>query len=354
MAQIHKGRASGFNPLNRFHQQQFEPLAIEWSGDVGADDASSLQAIFLRDTSKTVLARNDSPDVPFEYSINPYRGCEHGCIYCYARPSHEYWGFSAGLDFETRILVKDDAPEVLDRELQARSWKPQMVCFSGNTDCYQPVERKLALTRRCLDVFLQHRNPVGVITKNFLITRDIDILSELARLRLVTATISITTLDAELAKKMEPRTATPAKRLEAVEALCAAGIPTTVNIAPVIPGLNDEEIPEILSEARCRGARSAGYIILRLPGQVEPLFLDWLKRELPGKSGRILNRIRDVRGGKLSESQFGKRMKGEGEIAGTIRQLFRIQCEKLGLNKERFEFDTSLFRRMPHGQLELL
>lgn len=350
MAQLHKGRSSGFNPPNRFEQHHFEPLEID---SIFPSEEVSPQTRFLRDASKSALSKNDSPDIPFNYSLNPYRGCEHGCIYCYARPSHEYLGFSAGLDFETNILVKDDVPILLAKELQRKSWIPQMVCISGNTDCYQPIERKLQLTRGCLEVFLQHRNPVGIITKNFLITRDVDMLSELALMNLVLVTISITTLDPELAASMEPRTSSPGKRLEAIELLSRAGIPTVVNVAPIIPGLTDEEIPSILAEATARGAKFARYIMLRLPGAVEPLFLDWLKRELPARAGKIINRIRDVRSGKLSESNFGKRMKGEGELAGTIQQLFKMQCDKLGLNAKPIEFNTSQFRREPKGQMEM-
>ncbi|TLY31715.1 MAG: PA0069 family radical SAM protein, partial [Ignavibacteria bacterium] len=271
----------------------------------------------------------------------------------YARPGHEYLGFSAGVDFESKIVVKHDAPELLEKAFKSPRWKPEMVSLSGNTDCYQPVERKLELTRRCLEVFLKFRNPVGIVTKNALVTRDIDILGELASLNLIVVSISVTSLDGDLIKRMEPRTSAPYKRLETIQTLAGAGIPVTVMVAPVIPGLTDEEIPSILKEAAARGATSATYTILRLPGPVEPLFLDWLERELPERSTRVVNRIRELRGGKLSESRWGKRMKGEGEMARAIKQLFEVNRRKLALDTRKFEFSTGHFRREPEGQLGL-
>jgi DNA repair photolyase len=345
-----KGRGAAFNPPNRFEALHLEPL------DIGYEDEENRErprTVFYKDSSRSVLAKNDSPDVPFNYSLNPYRGCEHGCIYCYARPSHEYLGFSAGLDFETKILVKHDAPELLEEAFKRRSWKPQMVALSGNTDCYQPVERTLQLTRRCLEVFLRYRNPVGIITKNALITRDLDILKELARLDLLLTTISVTSLDAGLLRRMEPRTSAPQKRLETIAELSSNGIPVSVIVAPVIPGLTDEEIPAILKEAAARGASSAAYTILRLPGPVEPLFIEWLERELPGSAAKVLGRIRGMRGGKLSESRFGTRMKGEGEVARTVKQLFDLSRRKLGLSNREVRFATHHFRRDPGGQTEL-
>lgn len=350
MSETIKGRGAAFNPPNRFEKLHLEPLEIELEEE---EDVRPIRTVFFKDTSKSILAKNDSPDIPFTYSINPYRGCEHGCIYCYARPSHEYLGFSAGIDFETKIMVKEDAPKLLEETFQKKSWQPQMVCFSGDTDCYQPVERKLQLTRRCLDVFLKYRNPVGIITKNALITRDLDILKDLAALNLVITTISITSLDNELIRKMEPRTSAPYKRLETIEILATHGIPVGVNAAPIIPGLNDEEMPTILKEAAARGAKCAGYVMLRLPGAVEQLFLDWLQRELPDRASKIINRIKDVRGGKLSDSRWSIRMRGEGEIAKAIKQLFKLNCQKYGLNKEEFEFSVEHFRHEPEGQLEL-
>ncbi len=343
-----KGRASGFNPPNRFEKTSLEPLEIELD-----EDNKSVPTTFYKDTSKTILSKNDSPDIPFTYSINPYRGCEHGCIYCYARPSHEYLGFSAGLDFETKIMVKLDAARLLEEELGKKRWEPQMVCFSGNTDCYQPVERKLQITRQCLEVFLKFGNPVGIITKNALVTRDIDILRDLAAINLVLVVISITTLDPELTRVMEPRTSTPIKKLEAVKLLASAGVPVTVNTAPIIPGLNDEELPALLRLASEHGAKFAGYTIVRLPGAIEPLFVEWVQRTFPERASKILNRIKDTRGGESSNSEFGKRMRGEGEIAKTIRQLFKINCEKYGLNKEEFAFALTHFKKPVTSQIEM-
>jgi len=345
-----KGRAATFNTPNRFESTNLEPLDVDIDYD---DETPPVPTTFYVDSSKSILAKNDSPDLPFTYSINPYRGCEHGCIYCYARPSHEYLGFSAGLDFETKIMVKMDAPLLLEETLNKKLWEPQMVAFSGNTDCYQPVERKLTLTRQCLKVFLKVRNPVGLITKNALVLRDIDILQEMARLNIVHVMLSITTLDANLARRMEPRTSAPLQRLKAMETLAKAGIVVGVNAAPIIPGLTDEEIPGILRVAAEHGATSAGYILLRLPGAVEPLFLDWLRRELPDRAGKIINRIRDTRQGELSDAKFGSRMAGTGEIARTINELFKLNAQKYNLAKRWSGLSTKHFRRPADGQMEM-
>jgi len=342
-----KGRGASFNPPNRFERLHLESLEEAW------EDDRTVQTEFFVDTSRSILAKNDSPDLDFTYSINPYRGCEHGCVYCYARPSHEYLGFSAGLEFESKILVKPEAPQLLEETFKRKSWQPQVIAFSGNTDPYQPVERKLQLTRRCLEVFLKYRNPLELITKNFLITRDVDILRELASLNLVHVLISITSLDPELIRVMEPRTATPAKRLEALETLAKNQIPVGVNAAPIIPGLNDEELPSILREAAARGATSAGYIIVKLPGPVKDLFLDWLERTLPERAPKILNRLREVRAGKLSDSRFGTRMRGEGKVAESIRDLFHLSCKKYHLNERKIELTTAHFGRTPEKQLEI-
>jgi DNA repair photolyase len=346
-----RGRGAGWNPPNRFEPYRLEVLPEDV--DPAEEGPRRLDTELLVDASRSILAENDSPDVPFRYSLNPYRGCEHGCVYCYARPSHEYLGFSAGLDFESKILVKPEAPKLLDQALRRPGWVPQTVALSGNTDCYQPVERRLELTRRCLEVFLAHRNPVAIITKNGLVTRDLDLLGELARLDLVHVAVSITTLDPELARAMEPRASAPARRLETVEILAAAGIPVGVNVAPVVPGLNDEEIPAILKESARRGARSAAYILLRLPGAVEPLFLDWLERELPDRARRVLHGIREVRGGRLGDPRFGSRMRGEGTMAESLRALFELMCRRHGLNRERRELSTARFRRNGSAQPEL-
>ncbi len=345
------GRGAGFNPPNRFEKLHVEPFHDEWAEE--EDFVRKVPTTFFLDNTKSILAKNDSPDLGFTYSINPYRGCEHGCIYCYARPTHEYLGFSAGVDFESKILVKLDAPQLLERIFLKKSWVPQVIAFSGNTDCYQPIERKLQLTRKCLEVFLKFRNPVSIITKNFLITRDLDILCEMASLNLVLVIVSVTSLDHDLIRVMEPRTSTPQKRLEAIEQLAEAGIHVGVNAAPIIPGLTDEKIPNILREASARGAKFAGWTMVRLPGAVKPLFLDWLQREFPLKAKKILNRLQDVRGGKLSDNRFGTRFTGEGEIASTIQQIFDASCKKYHLNEGRIHLSTEYFRRVTSDQKEL-
>ncbi len=349
-----KGRASGYNPPNRF--EEIELVASEESDRFFPDEDLSEKRVetkFFQDTSKTILAKNDSPDIPFTYSLNPYRGCEHGCIYCYARPSHEYLGFSSGVDFESKIMVKQDAPGLLREAFMKKSWEPQVISLSGNTDCYQPVERKLELTRRCLEVFLEFRNPVGIVTKNFLITRDINILAEMARLNLVSVFFSVTSLNQDLTRRMEPRTSAPAKKLEAIEMLSSRSVPVGVLVAPVIPGLTDEEIPSILREASARGARFASMQMLRLPFAVKDLFVDWVRREYPDREVRIVSRLKQVRGGKLSSYEFGERMRGSGETAKAIHQLFHASCKKYHLNEEELELSTDKFRRPAGAQIEM-
>ncbi len=345
-----KGRASHSNPANRFETLHIEPDEY-LTGEDGEERKIPTQ--FLVDNSKSILARNESPDLPFRYSINPYRGCEHGCIYCYARPSHEYLGFSSGLDFETRIMVKKNAADLLRKQFSSQSWQPQVVCLSGNTDCYQPVERTLKITRACLEAFSDFRNPVSVITKNYLITRDIDILKDLAEHNLTVVMLSITTLDGSITKKLEPRTSAPHKRLEAIEQLAQNNIPVGVNVAPVIPGLNDDEIPAILRSAKDAGARFAGYIMLRLPYQVKDLFIEWMRREYPLQANKVINRIKQVRDGELSCSVFGERLKGTGTIAKNIEQLFALSCRKLSLDTSKLELDTTQFRRFDKSQTDL-
>ncbi len=348
------GRSSGFNPQNRFEEITVVPSDDDnrFFPDEGREQRK-VETKFFVDTSRTVLAKNDSPDVPFTYSLNPYRGCEHGCIYCYARPSHEYLGFSSGLDFETKIMVKQDAPRLLCEIFMKKSWKPQVVALAGNTDCYQPAERKLRLTRECLDVFLEFRNPVGIVTKNFLITRDLDILAELAQLNLVSVILSVTSLSQDLTRKMEPRTSSPAKKLEAIEMLSKSSIPVGVLVAPVIPGLTDEEIPAILRETSSRGARFASMQMMRLPFAVKDLFVDWLRREYPDRENRVVSRLKQVQRGKLSSYEFGERMKGSGETAKAIHQLFRASCRKYHLNEEEVELSTEMFRRPSGAQIEI-
>jgi DNA repair photolyase len=341
-------RGAPENPPNRFERIQFEPDA-DWN----PEDDILPRTQFFKDHSKTVIAHNDSPDIGFESSLNPYRGCEHGCIYCYARPTHEYLGFSAGLDFESKIMVKEDAPELLRKELSSPKWKPQTIVMSGVTDCYQPVERKLKLTRRCLEVLLDFRNPVAIITKNSLVTRDIDVLSELAKHQCASVCLSITTLDNELRKVMEPRTSPPQARLAAIRKLAAAKIPASVNVAPVIPGLTDHEMPAILAAAHEAGATSAGFTVVRLPYANAPLFEKWLAAHFPDRKEKVLNRIKAMRGGKLYDSQWGTRMRGEGIFAEQIAQMFDVAKRKAGF-KDRFtDLSTESFRRPDGAQLSL-
>jgi DNA repair photolyase len=340
-----RGRGAALNPTNRF-----ETIAIERDPEISGPERIDTEV--LRDTSRSLIAYNDSPDVGFDASINPYRGCEHGCIYCYARPFHEYLGFSAGLDFETRILVKEDAPALLRKELSSPKWKPQTLALSGVTDPYQPIERKLEVTRRCLEVLAEFRNPVGIITKNELVTRDIDHLSALAEHGAAFVNLSITTLDGELARRMEPRASHPRDRLKAVERLAAAGIPVGVMVAPVVPAITDHEMPKILEAAASAGATSAGYVVLRLPGAVAGLFEEWLERHFPDRKEKVLNRLRDLRGGRLYDPRFGDRMKGEGLFADQIRVTFETFKRRYGLDQPRPELSTAAFRR-PGEQLTL-
>lgn len=310
------------------------------------------ETVFYKDESRTILSKNDSEDIGFEYSVNPYRGCEHGCIYCYARPSHNYLGFSAGLDFETKIMVKEDAPELLEKAFQKKTWEPKTIVISGNTDCYQPVERKLKITRRLLEVCLKYRNPVSLITKNALIQRDIDILGRLAELELTRVNISITTLDEELRRMMEPRTASIARRFQTVEKLSQAGIFVGVGVAPVIPGLNDREIPALVQRAYESGAKAVFHTLLRLAYDNKQLFVNWLRENLPEKADRIIARIKDTRGGQLNQSQFGLRMSGSGKYADTIHELFEVSAAKFKLQYQGFHLRKDLFIR-PNEQMRL-
>lgn len=335
-----KGRGASWNPQNRF-----ETLEYVRDEEAPPDDGSSVRTMYLRDPTRTIIATNDSPDVGFEASINPYRGCEHGCIYCFARPTHEYLGMSAGLDFETRILVKEDAPALLREELSAKKWEPKVLAISGVTDPYQPVEKRLGITRGCLEVLAEFRNPVGVLTKNHLVTRDSDLLADLAADNAARVFVSITTLDASLARTMEPRTSTPERRLDALATLNAAGVPVGVMVAPVLPGLTDHEMPAILAAAKKAGAKWAGYVTLRLPWAVAPLFEQWLMEHFPDRKDKVLNRVRDLREGKLYDAKWGVRGRGTGVFADQMEALFDLTCRRLGLNEERRELSTAAFRR---------
>src|SRR6478672_5000605 len=353
MPAIH-GRSASWNPANRF-----EKLHI----DLGDEDVVQIdptsddeqrpkrETQFYRDLTKTIIARNDSPDVGFETSVNPYRGCEHGCIYCFARPTHEYLGMSAGLDFESRIMVKKDAAKLLEAELSSPKWKPQVLVMSGVTDPFQPIERKLMITRSCLEVLARFRNPVAIITKNRLVTRDIDLLGELAEHKAAAVNISVTSLDPALQRVLEPRTSSPQARLEAVRILRAAGIPVGVMVAPIIPGLTDHEVPKIVEACARAGAQFAGYTIVRLPWAIAPLFEHWLDEHFPGKKQKVLERIRHIRNGKMNDARWGTRTKGEGIFAEQIRSMFEVACRRAGMNG-RPGLSTAAFRR-EREQLDL-
>ncbi len=337
------------NPANRFEHLQLEP-----DGDWNPDEDPLPRTQFLRDLSASIIAWNDSPDLGFNASVNPYRGCEHGCVYCYARPTHEYLGFSSGLDFETKIMVKENAAQLLRAELESPRWQPQTIVMSGVTDCYQPVERKLKITRACLEVLAEFRNPVSLITKNALITRDVDLLAELARHQAASVCLSVTTLDPELRRVMEPRTSPAAARLAAIRQLADAGIPVSVNVAPVIPGLTDHELPAILAAAAAAGATGANFTLLRLPHANTELFAQWLATHFPARKDKVLNQLRALRGGKLYDAQFGQRMLGEGIFAGQIQRIFDVARRKAGIKNDQAPLSAAAFRRPGGTQMDLL
>lgn len=353
---FHKGRGSQITPPNRFEPVHYEERLEDFDGDEEAlGELQDCRTQYLPDSSKSIVSENDSPDVGFRYSLNPYRGCEHGCPYCYARPTHEYLGLSAGLDFESTIYVKERAPELFRDWLARESWEPETIAFSGVTDCYQPAERRFRLTRRCLRIALEARQPVAIVTKNALVLRDLDLLRQMAALNVVSVSVSITTLDASLARAMEPRTSPPESRLRAIRELGAAGVPVRVMVAPVIPGLNDSEIPAVLEAARDAGARAAAYVLLRLPLTVEPVFREWLHRTQPLKARKIEGLIRRTRGGRFNSSRWGERMVGRGQTAEQIRNLFRVFARRYGLDDGLPPHDCRRFRRPTprSGQLRL-
>jgi DNA repair photolyase len=348
------GRGASWSPANRFEKLHVDLTDVDVVDiDPTEEERPRQSTQYFRDGTKSIITRNNSPDVGFETSLNPYRGCEHGCIYCYARPTHEYLGFSAGLDFESKIMVKTDASELLRAELESPRWQPQVLVMSGVTDPYQPVEKKLGITRGCLEVLAKFRNPVAIITKNRLVTRDVDLLSELASHNCAAVNISVTSLDSELQRVLEPRTSPPAARLEAVAKLRNAGVPVGVMVAPIIPGLTDHEVPKILEACAKAGAQFAGYTIVRLPWAVAPLFEHWLEEHFPKRKEKILGRIRDLRGnGKLNNSHWHTRMTGEGIFAEQIASLFEVSRRRAGIGK-RPQLSTASFRR-PTTQLDLL
>ncbi len=340
-----KGRGSSLAPPNRFERIHVEDDWEQLEGDeefIGR--SNKVPTEYYVDDSQSIVTENNSPDIPFRYSINPFRGCSHGCSYCYARPYHEYLGFSSGLDFETKIMVKRDAPQLFRDFLKRKSWKCEVIAMSGVTDCYQPAEKEFEVTKGCLEVALEARQPIGIITKNALVLRDLELLREMARHRLVCVNLSITSLDQKLTRLMEPRTSSPAARLGAIEQLTAAGIPVNVMVAPIIPGLNDTEVPNILEAAAAKGALSAGYTLLRLPHAVKEIFVTWLEENLPEHAERVRSRIEACRGGQLTDSRWGSRMRGEGIIASTIAKTFSIFRTRYGLEQKKVALDTTQFR----------
>jgi DNA repair photolyase len=324
-----RGRGASWSPANRFEKLHVDLNDIDVVDvDLEKEERPQRRTQYFRDETKSVITRNNSPDVGFETSLNPYRGCEHGCIYCYARPTHEYLGFSAGLDFESKIMVKTSAPELLRAELESPRWQPQPLVLSGVTDPYQPVERKLGITRGCLEVLARFRNPVAIITKNRLVTRDVDLLRQLAAHNGVAVNISVTSLDSNLQRVLEPRTSSPQARLDAINQLRSAGIPTGVMVAPIIPGLTDHEVPKIMDACAKAGAQFAGYTIVRLPWAVAPLFEHWLEEHFPERKEKVLGRIRHLRGNRLNNSQWQTRMTGEGIFAEQIASMFAVSCRR--------------------------
>jgi DNA repair photolyase len=324
-----RGRGASWSPANRFEKLHVDLNDVDVVDvDLATEERPQRATQYFRDETKSVITRNNSPDVGFETSLNPYRGCEHGCIYCYARPTHEYLGFSAGLDFESKIMVKTSAPELLRAELESPRWQPQTLVLSGVTDPYQPVERKLGITRGCLEVLARFRNPVAIITKNRLVTRDVDLLRDLVAHNGAAVNISVTSLDSNLQRVLEPRTSSPQARLDAISQLRSAGIPTGVMVAPIIPGLTDHEVPKIMDACAKAGAQFAGYTIVRLPWAVAPLFEHWLEEHFPERKEKVLGRIRHLRGNRLNNSKWHTRMTGEGIFAEQIASMFAISCRR--------------------------
>jgi DNA repair photolyase len=351
-----KGRGAVGNATGRFESEVRVAFDDGW-GSLD-EEPLPLDTTYTRDSARSIIARNDSPDIPFDRSINPYRGCEHGCIYCFARPTHAYLGLSPGLDFESRIFVKEDAAALLRAELGKPGYRCDIIALGANTDPYQPIERKLEITRRILEVLREFRHPVGIVTKSALVARDIDILAQMARDRLAVVSVSLTTLDRALARKMEPRAATPERRLETIAALSAAGIPVNVLTAPMIPALNDMEMERLLEAAAERGAKGAGYTLLRVPLEIKGLIEDWLATHAPNKAKHVMSLLRETHGGKPYDSEWGKRMRGTGPYAEMLRIRFERACHRLKLNERRglWRLDTSQFRPPPRpgDQLSLL
>lgn len=355
-----RGRGAAINPGNRFEKARLTVLgefldhdAAERSTD-GSLSLPVLPTTVYADTTGSIINRVDSPDLPFSWTVNPYRGCEHGCVYCYARPTHETLGWSCGVDFETKIMAKRDAAALLAKELDHPRWKPETIVMSGVTDPYQPIERSLRITRACLEVLAARNQPVAIVTKNRLVTRDIDLLAGLAKVNAAAVSVSLTTLDRDVARKMEPRASAPEDRLRAMRELTEAGVPVTVMTAPIVPGLTDHELPRLLEAAAEAGATSAGWVMLRLPHQIKDVFLEWAAREFPQRAGRIEAAVRGMRGGALYISEWGKRHRGEGPLAEQIAANFRVFARRFGLDRARTPLSGAAFRRgNADGQMRL-
>ena len=335
-----RGRGAVTNPSGRFEPHAKIAFDDGWQS---LEELPPFKTYVTEERARKIITRNESPDIGFDRSINPYRGCEHGCIYCFARPTHAYQGLSPGLDFESKLFVKPDAPALLAKELADPSYRPRTIAMGTNTDPYQPIEKKWQVTRRILEVLRDAGHPVGIVTKSALVMRDIDILSEMAKKNLAKVALSITTLDPKLARAMEPRAATPQRRLAAVRALSAAGIPTAVMVAPIIPAINDTEIERVLDAAAAAGAESAGYVMLRMPFEIKDLFREWLREHFPSKEKHVISLVRDLHGGKDYDSTWGKRQTGAGPYAWSIGRRFELACERLGLNKKRSKLTTAHF-----------
>jgi DNA repair photolyase len=348
-----RGRGARNNLSGRFEKHSRALFDDGWDT---LEDLPPLKTEVFVETPKTILTRNESPDISFDRSINPYRGCEHGCVYCYARPSHAYMGLSPGLDFESKLFAKPNAAELLRAELSQPGYVPRTIALGANTDPYQPIERRYRITRQVLEVLSEFEHPVGIVTKSALVVRDIDILKPMAERGLVKVAVSVTSLDPKLARSLEPRAAAPAKRLGALELLSAAGIPTVVMVAPIIPAVNDSEIEAILKAASAAGVREAGYVLLRLPLEVREIFKEWLQTDMPDRAAKVMSLVRQTRQGKENDANFGRRMTGSGPYAWSIGRRFEMACQRLGLNRDRLKLSTEFFKRPAHSgeQLSLL
>src|SRR5690606_14871149 len=345
-----KGRGAQVNTPNKFLKNRYVAEHIEGLDEPLLENTATQ---FIEETPKKVISVSDSPDLSFMYSVNPYQGCEHGCIYCYARNAHEYWGYSAGLDFERKIIVKRNVAEVLERQFNHKSYQPATIMLSGNTDCYQPIERQLKLTRAILEVMLKYRHPVGVISKNSLILRDMDLLRELAQMQLVSVAVTLNSLNEELRQKMEPRTVTAKGRLKVMEKLANAGIPVMLMCAPIVPGLNSDEMPALIKAAADHGARAASYTIVRLNGAIGSIFTDWVHKAYPDRAEKVLNGIAACHGGRLNDSQWGRRIRGDGQLADSIRQLFKMAVRKYMPDDGISPLRTDLFTPLSGKQTSL-